>query len=61
MKKRYHISGDAIVETATSHVYMRLSLPKWEDTLKFTCKLMNGELVAHWDGDVVVFIPPAMV
>jgi hypothetical protein len=65
MTKQYQVHDDKIVDTHTGKVEMILSIPKYESTLNFTCKIMNGELVPKWEllgnGDeVLIWIPPLM-
>ncbi len=53
---RYIVSSESIVDTRTGRVLMNLSCPKWEATLHFECKVLNGLLKPKWIDDVLIWI-----
>jgi hypothetical protein len=54
---RYKIINDSIVDTHTCWVKMRLSVPKYETTLQFQCKVLNGQLVPKWVDGTLTWAP----
>lgn len=54
---RYKVIGEHIIDTTTNEIVETLSIPQYEDTLTFECKIMNGELVPNRDNDILIWAP----